>query len=157
MSIPDQRLSLIDIGPSTSGIPESMISTVEVAELGVLVSNSCAVNNSGSIPASNRAGQVVGVLRAGLYDPGSNTLNLGGGGHFPVPGVNNPSVSIHCGITTLETTHIVVWANDSRSFPKALDANSVAEIQSGLRNAFPGKQILKVDSLGAWVRQQPWW
>jgi hypothetical protein len=86
-----------------------------------------------------------------------NTLHLAGGGHFPVPGVNNPSVAIHSGITTLETTHIVAWANDSRSFPKALDANAVVEIQSGLQSAFPGKAILKVDSLGAWVRQQPWW
>jgi hypothetical protein len=126
-------------------------------ELEVLVPNSCTVNISGSIPTRNRAGQIVGDLRAGLYDPRTNTLHLAGGGHFPVPGVNNPSVSIHSGITTLETTPMVVWANDSHSFPKPLDANAVVEIQSGLQNAFPGKAVLKVDSLGAWVRQQPWW
>jgi hypothetical protein len=121
------------------------------------VSNACTVIISGSIPARNRQSQNIGDLRAGLYDPRVNTLYLGGGGHFPVPGVSNPSVAIHCDITTLETTDTVVWANDSRSFPKALDTGAVAEIQAGLQNTFPSKHILKVDSLGAWIRQQPWW
>jgi len=92
-----------------------------------------------------------GTFRAGFYDPRTNELLLGPGGHFNGPAnagfAGNPLGSVTPGITTVETNSILYWANDSQSLNRALSASQSAAVRKALERAFPGKAIKLLESI----------
>jgi Transglutaminase-like superfamily len=91
-----------------------------------------------------------GDFRCGAYDPETNTLYLGRGGHFDgmADAGGTPHPRLSRGISFLETPTKVYWANDSLSLPFAMTSDEANAVQRGLESAFPGKTVVQLTSIG---------
>lgn len=92
-----------------------------------------------------------GVLRGGAYDPGTNTVYLGGGlGH--ARGVatagGNASKPGLAGITVYERADgEVFWANDSQSLRGILTPEQAQAVQQGMEQAYPGRVVRQLQKI----------
>jgi hypothetical protein len=86
------------------------------------------------------------TIRSGGYDPATEALYLGKGGHFGgmAEAGGTAGVLRTPGVTVYETESVIYWANDSISLGLGMTPAQARNVQTALESAYQGKKVSQV-------------